>query len=246
MKKIITSIFCLILLNLLVLLTINYNIKYVMSDLFSNSGIHNKINNAISICFNKKNMNIVDKNEISDIIDEFLEALISDGDDETDDVLAIIINKKRNKIKMYGIDDNEIDNVIFELEASINSNNSFNDRLSDKQKVGLVIYKLLSTVNLRRFLIFGIILCCLFLLIINRLNSLIDIGISFLGTSFLIKGSCIIINYYIKEGTFKDILNGIHIKLNSFDKFVYGYGVLGMLLIMGYTIYKLTNRSKKP
>ena len=244
MKKIVVGFFSIILVNLLIVLAFNINIKYVVSDLITNSGIHDSINNIIGSYFNNKNITVIKQDEASEFVNDFLKILIEDSGD-TSDFLVNIINKKRENIKKYNISDDEIDRVIYEIEANISVNKNFEDNISEKQKIGLVAYKIASSTKLRNYLLMGIILCLIILLIIDKFNVFKDIGLSFLGAGFLIKICCILIDSFLASDNYESMLSNIKINLSYLDKYIYGYIVMGLVLFGGYIIYIIVNKDKK-
>ena len=244
MKKIVVGFFSIILVNLFVVLAFNINIKYIVSDLITNSGIHDSINNIIGSYFNNKNITVIKQDEASEFVNDFLKILIEDSGD-TSDFLVNIINKKRENIKKYNISDDEIDRVIYEIEANISVNKNFEDNISEKQKIGLVAYKIASSTKLRNYLLMGIILCLIILLIIDKFNVFKDIGLSFLGAGFLIKICCILIDSFLASDNYESMLGNIRINLSYLDKYIYGYIVMGLVLFGGYIIYIIVNKDKK-
>lgn len=243
MKKIIVGFFSFILLTLLIILAFNMNIKNMFNDIISNSGVDKQVNNAISNYFNKDTINLINKDEISGIVDELMDETIeNDGDSEFNDVLVDVINKNREKLNNYGIDDEKIDSAIYDIEANITASNN-NFKLSDEQKMGLIFYKIVSSNKIRKYLIISICSCIIILLIINKFSSLKDIGISCISASVLIKGSCILLDNTIHSND--SLKNFRNINYYYMDKYVYIYVIIGVVLIMNYFIYKLFYKKGK-
>lgn len=244
-KKITTGFVSFVLLNLLILLAFNMNIKNIINDIIDNSGVNNKINDVISIYFNKNDMDIINNDEVEEIIDDIVTAIIENNEEEMSNLIVDIINKKRDKLKSYGINDVQIDNVIYEIEANITSSNDNNIELSNEQKLGLLVYKYASSNSLKTWIIIGIIISSSLLLIINKLQALKDIGIGLFGAGILIKVMCVFIDSIVNSGNIKDIIGDIKINLTCFDKFILIYIIMGLILILVYVIYKIFYKDKK-
>lgn len=219
------------------------NIKNMFNDIISNSGIDKQVNNAISNYFNQDGITVIDKNEVSEIVDELLdEMIVNDGEIEMEELLVDVIKKNRKKLNSYGIDDEKIDYAIYDIEANITVNNN-NFELTDGQKLGLLIYKLVSFDEIRNYIIIGISICGFLLLLINRINSLKNIGISCIIAGILIKISCILLDNIIhSDDSLKQFRN---INFYYMDKHVFIYVVIGIILVLDYIIYKVFYKKGK-
>ena len=211
MKKIIVGFFSFILLTLLIILAFNMNIKNMFNDIISNSGVDKQVNNAISNYFNKDTINLINKDEISGIVDELMDKMIeNDGDSEFNDVLVDVINKNREKLNNYGIDDEKIDSAIYDIEANITASNN-NFKLSDEQKMGLIFYKIVSSNKIRKYLIISICSCIIILLIIikfsnDSLKNFRNINYYYMDKYvyiYVIIGVVLIMNYFIYKLFYK-------------------------------------------
>ncbi len=244
MKKIIVGLLIFILMNLLIILSLNMNIKYITNDIIINSDLCNQINNTLGRYFNKQNLNVISDNDLEYILDDFIDATINDSDDYINYFLVNSINKKREIIKKYKISDDEIDRVIYEIEANITgSTNNIKINMSDRNKYGLVVYKYVSSIKLKNYLIVGIVICCSAIILLNKIKAFRDIGIILVLAGFLIKIACLSIDSIINNGDFIKQLGNTKISLDCFNKFIFTYIIIGIVLIIIYFIYILLNNN---
>ena len=244
MKKIFTGLVSFCLLTLLILLAFSASLKYMVSDVIDNSGIDKQINSAINSYFEKYDVTVVSKEQVSEIVDELLDSIIENDSDDISNLLVEVVNNNRDKLKSYGISDDDIDNVIYEIEANITNSNN-NIKLSDTQRLGLFMYKMVSSKEFRNWIIVCIIICYLLLFLLNKLDSFRDIGISLFVAGIMIKGSCLIIDNVLSSDGFKEKLEGIKINYSYLDRYVYVYIIVGILLIIGYFGYDMIIKEKK-
>ena len=245
MKKIFTGIIIFLLFNLLILLAFCVNIKHIVNDVMGSSGIDRQINDVVGSYFNKYNINIVSREQINEIIDEVVDSIIeSDDEDDISDLLADVVDNNRDRLKSYGISDKDIDNVIYEIEANITSSNQ-NIKLSSEQKLGLAIYKYVSSSSFKTWIIALIIGCVIILLLINKWNGLKDIGVSLVGASIMIKIACFAIDKVLNSDNLKDKLSELRINCVYFDKYMYIYVAIGIVLIVGYIIYDVIIKKRR-
>ncbi|MEE3343461.1 MAG: hypothetical protein VZS44_05175 [Bacilli bacterium] len=246
MKKFIVGIFSFILLNLFILLAFNMNVKNIMNDLINSSGMDKQINNLLSIYFNKNGIDVVDEKDIDDIVDKYMDMVINNEDEEASDLIVDIINKKREKIKSYGVKDEEIDRIIYEIEANVSGDsNKIDNYLSNEKKIGLMVYKMISSHEIRNYTIIGIMICCLMLLIINKLVALKDIGISLFAAGVLIKGAEVLLEKILMNDDIKEKIGDVNLNFSGFDNFIYIYIASGVILIVMYIFYYFIKKDKK-
>ena len=234
-KKFIIGIISFFLINIFIIMAFSFNVKLIVEDLIVSSGFEDRINEVIGICFQKKNINIIKKEDITELLDQLSDSVVAGDDSSVNDLLVKLINKKRKELRKLNISDNKINAIIYGIEAGVTiSVNNF--EFTDQQKFGLIMYKYITNSSLKKWSIIISSILIFLLIIIDKLKAIRDVGINLIGAAILIKCGCFTLIEFMNTSSYKKTMGNIVLNLSYFNKFIYIYAIIGILLFIIYVI----------